>query len=250
MRRLVFQRFVGHLCLLPLGFLIILLLRFRGRYKLKHHRQLRKRFKEVVASGDPILICPNHLTLIDSVILLWAFGSIPWYLFHYRCFAWNVPAVENVKSKVSWRFITYISKCVLIDRSGGTEYRNLILADIRKCLRRGDIFMVFPEGTRSRSGLVQVDNVIYGVGRIIQGVPGIKVLCVYIRGDEQDRYSAFPKKGERIGIELEMIAPTSANKGLRAVRDYSRQVIGKLKEMEDRYHIRRGKEDAQFCKTG
>ena len=236
MRGLGFQRFIGHLCLLPLGFLIVLLLRFRGRYKLKHHRELRRRFKEIVASGDPILICPNHLTLIDSVILLWAFGSIPWYLFHYRSFSWNIPAVENVKTRLSWRIITYISKCVLIDRIGGAEHRNQIFSAIRQCLRRGDIFTVFPEGTRSRSGSVQVDDVAYGVGKIIQGVPGTKVLCVYMRGDRQDAYSAFPKNGERIDISLEVITPSSANKGLRAVRDYSRQVIEKLKEMEDRYH--------------
>jgi hypothetical protein len=61
-----------------------------------------------------------------------------------------------------------------------------------------------------------------------------------MRGDQQDAYSAFPKKGERFDISLEVITPSSANKGLRAVRDYSRQVIEKLKEMEDRYYSRIG----------
>jgi hypothetical protein len=239
MKRLAIQRVVGHFFLIPLGLSMIFLLRLRGGYQIKAHQEIRKRYNELVTGREPVIICPNHLTLIDSVILLWAFGSLPWYFLNYHNFAWNVPAAENAKSKLSWRFITFVSKCILIDRSGGPDHRNRILDEMCECLTRGDRVMLFPEGTRSRSGSIEVENVTYGVGRIIQRVPKSKVLCVYLRGENQERYSSFPAKGERFDVDLEVIQPTSSNTGLREVRDYSIQVIEKLQEMENRYRIER-----------
>ena len=100
--------------------------------------------------------------------------------------------------------------------------------------------MIFPEGTRSRTGRITVETVSYGIGKIIKELPGCDVLCVYLRGASQDSYSHFPVKGETFSIDLELMAPVTKFKGLRAVRDYSAQVISRMKQMENRYFAQIG----------
>jgi 1-acyl-sn-glycerol-3-phosphate acyltransferase len=234
-RQLKSQRLMGWLFVFPLGFLIIFLMRFTYRLKINNHRALRQKFRELSKSNRPMIICPNHLTMVDSVIILWAMASIPRYFLNYRLFAWNIPAIENFKSRLSWRIITYLSKCIAIDRSGDSEHIDEVLEKLRYLLRKGDLCMVFPEGTRSRTGQIDVENASYGIGRIIREIPNCDVLCVYLRGRKQENYSNFPAKGDTIDIEMELITPTTQSKGLRAVKDYSVQIISKLKQMEERH---------------
>ncbi len=232
---LTLQRFLGWMLLIPLGFLIVFLLRVRFGLKVKNHREIRRQFKEIVKQKRPILICPNHLTMVDSVVVLWALASIPYYLLHYRLFCWNIPAIENYADKPTWRIITYLSKCIPIDRAGSAEHIDSILDKIASLLVGGDLCMVFPEGTRSRTGRINSETAAYGIGKIIRKVPNCAVLCIYARGEKQETYSIFPHPRDTIHIEMELITPSSNAKGLRAIRDYSVQTIGKLKELEDRF---------------
>lgn len=229
------QRLVGWLCLLPIGGIIVGLMRWRAGYRVLKHREIRQQFRDIALSRQPLLVCSNHLTMIDSVILMWALASIGCYARNYRLFCWNLPAAENTKKKKSWRFITYISKCILVDRLGDAEHTNGILNTVCRLLQRGNLVMLFPEGTRSRSGRVDLESVTYGVGKILQEIPDCRVLCAYLRGEGQETYSDFPKRGEVFSVELEVIRPESSHSGLRGARDQSRQVIAKLKEMEDRH---------------
>ncbi|MBN8548208.1 MAG: 1-acyl-sn-glycerol-3-phosphate acyltransferase [Deltaproteobacteria bacterium] len=229
------QRFLGRLCLLPIGGIIIGLMRWRAGYRVLKHQEIRQQFRDIALSKQPLLVCSNHLTMIDSVILMWALASIGCYACNYRLFCWNLPAAENTKKKKSWRFVTYISKCILVDRLGDTEHTNSILDTVCGLLRRGDLVMLFPEGTRSRSGRVDLESVTYGVGKILQEIPDCQVLCAYLRGAGQETYSDFPKRNEVFSVELEVMKPESNHSGLRGARDQSRQVIAKLKEMEDRH---------------
>ena len=51
------------------GSFLIGLLRFVGRYKIQHIREVRKHFKQLKNSVEgTLLVCSNHLTLIDSLI--------------------------------------------------------------------------------------------------------------------------------------------------------------------------------------
>src|SRR5262245_4404307 len=56
---------------LGFGYEVVGIERLRARY-----RQLRNE------SDAPLLICANHLTMIDSAIIAWALGSPGWYLLH------------------------------------------------------------------------------------------------------------------------------------------------------------------------
>lgn len=234
------QRLLGWVFLLPLSALIIALLRWRGRYRILRRSEVRRQFQEIVRSRQSLLVCSNHLTLIDSIILIWALAPIARYVFNYRLFCWNLPAVENTRKHRSWSLITYLSKCILVDRLGDVEHTGAVLAKVCHLLRRGELVMLFPEGTRSRSGRVDPCAVTYGVGRILQKVPDCRVLCAYMRGRGQETYSDFPKRGETFELELEVMQPQTALGGLRGARDCSRQIVAKLKEMEDRYFAKRG----------
>jgi len=245
--KLRIQCLMGLLFIFPLCFLFILLMRVRYRLKIKDHSQVRERFKELVKTDRPLLICANHLTLVDSIILIWALAHPGWYFFNYRRFPWNLPAVENFSTKLGWRIAAYLGKCLPIDRAGSAEHHDLILEKTRYLLRRGDTCMIFPEGTRSRTGQIEVENVTYGIGKIIKGVPDCAVLCVYMRGEKQDTYTDFPEPGDSFEVNMEMIFPSSEKKGLREIKDYSVQVISKLRVIEENYfHSTRLQNDANL----
>jgi hypothetical protein len=51
------------------------------------------------------IICANHLTMIDSFIVDYAFFSLGQYIINYRKLPWNLPVVLSVQmhSHPSWR---------------------------------------------------------------------------------------------------------------------------------------------------
>lgn len=229
------QRILGWICMIPLSVLIVALLRWRRGYRIERHAEIRRQFREITERKQPLLVCANHLTLIDSVILIWAFASLWRYAIDYRLFCWNLPAIENARKHRSWRVITYLSKCLPIDRFGSAAHTGSVLAKICNLLRRGECAMLFPEGTRSRTGRIDLSAVTYGVGRILQEVPDCRVLCVYLRGKGQETFSNFPEPGEVFEIDLAVINPTSAHVGRRGARDLSHQIVEKLKAMEEQH---------------
>ena len=49
----------------------------------------RRAFRELADEDDPLLICANHLTMIDSALVAWALGSPGWYFLNFRRLAWS-----------------------------------------------------------------------------------------------------------------------------------------------------------------
>lgn len=237
---LTWQRRIGWLLFYPLSVISVLLIRYKYKFSIKSLDSIRQQFKELVKSKKPVLVCCNHLTLVDSVIIIWALASLKDYLLNYRLFCWNVPEIKNFCKKPTWRLFTYLGKCIPIDRDGTREHQDNVLEKVSSLIRIGDLCMVFPEGTRSRYGRVIPEDVTYGVGKIVRNVPGCQVLCMYLRGDRQETYSDFPKKGEDFYLKMEMITPTTKSNGLRAIRDYSVQIISKIKELEEEYFSLKG----------
>ncbi|MDH4263225.1 MAG: 1-acyl-sn-glycerol-3-phosphate acyltransferase [Spirochaetia bacterium] len=233
--KLFIQIVLGILAILPLGSAIVYVLRFKLQYKVRNLKEIRKTYRELTKSRQPILICPNHLTMIDSVILVWAFGSMSWYFFNYRKLTWNVPAVENFKNTRLRSIITYLSKCIPVDRKGSKEHHDHVLWRTIYLMKRLQVFTYFPEGGRSRTARIDTENIRYGVGKLAAEIPNLKVICVYMRGDGQKDYSEIPQKGETLNISFKVIYPKTEYTGLRAHRDLSTQIIMTLKDMEDEY---------------
>lgn len=98
--------------------------------------------------------------------------------------------------------------------------------------------MIFPEGTRSRSGRVNTEDFPYGVGRLFCNVPDCRVMTVYLRGAGQKTYSKFPRYGETFVVRAEEFTPKTGLKGLRAQRECAKQIVNRLSEMEKDYFKR------------
>ena len=233
---LVAQREIGRLTGLLWIPLTMALGRYGFRWRIEGVRETRREFRRLrKASSAPLLVCANHLTMLDSFLVAMALGG-PWYFIgHYASIPWNTPARENFAS-VSWmRILVYLIKCVPVSRGGDRRAIGNVLAKITWLLSIGEVALIFPEGGRSRTGRVDTEAVTYGVGRILRALPDCRVLCVYVRGDRQEGHTALPTRGDRFRVSLRSLEPKTTQRGLRGSLDISKQIISQLAEMERRY---------------
>jgi 1-acyl-sn-glycerol-3-phosphate acyltransferase len=251
-RSLAAQTFLGHLAFALVGPGAVFVMRRVRGHRIEGLDEARRVYQRAVATGRPTIICANHLTKYDSAFLLHAFGSTLDYLADFRLFAWNVPAVENFTRSLFWRSLVYLGKCIPIDRAGDAAHHKSVLDKITYLVARGDVAMIFPEGGRSRTGRVELESVTYGVGRILGALARPQVVCAYMRGEKQDTFSDSPAKGDVLHLRVEVIEPMSSHTGLRGARDLARQVIIKLREMEEKHLAETGSpaEGARMGETG
>lgn len=231
---------VDHVAFPFLAAFVVWWLRVRRRYRLAGLREVRRVFDEAARRGRPMLICANHLTMIDSLVIHRALSSVPRMMLDFRRFSWNVPAIENFAKNLGLRLATYLGKSIPIDRAGSAEHRREVVDKLTWLVEHGEICTIFPEGGRSRTGRVEVDAVTYGVGQILEKLKDPLVVCLYVRGDKQETWGEVPAKGDTIHVDASILEPRTTQTGLRAVRDLSRQVIVEIKRLEDRYFERRG----------
>ncbi len=88
----------------------------------------------------PAILCPNHISFIDSVFLML---SLPR----------NISFVGKAEYMDSWKtkFLFPAMGMIPIDRAGGDKSQRAL--DIaQNVLERGELFGIYPEGTRSRDG--------------------------------------------------------------------------------------------------
>jgi len=232
-RSLSLQRATGYL-LAPITLPVVAcLLRWGLGYRIENLGELRREFRRIRAhSQEPLVICANHLTMIDSAVLAWALASPLTFLLRFAWLPWNIPERANFANSFPMRCLVYVSKCLPIERGGKREELVAVMVRVAHLLREGEVCLIFPEGGRSRTGRVELDSTTYDVGRLIRSVPGCRVLCVYMRGEAQRAYSDIPVRGESFRLSLSEIEPKSDQSGLRASRDIARQVVQHLIEME------------------
>jgi 1-acyl-sn-glycerol-3-phosphate acyltransferase len=208
-------------------------MRFGLRWRIEGMAGARQRYRSLRRAGDgPLLVCANHLTLIDSALVAWALGSPGWFLVNYAALPWNVPERRNFTGSLVSRVLVYLMKCVPVTRGGDRREVAGVLARLVYLLERGEVVLVFPEGGRSRSGRVEVENATYGVGRMISDLGRCRVLCVYVRGEHQDGFSDLPPRDERFHVRLACVQPTSEQGGMRRARDLSQQIVRTLADLE------------------
>ena len=221
--------------------IVLLLLRFWLGLRVENQQQVRKAWREIWSKREgPLLLCANHLTKIDSALIALALASPFWYVRHFSALPWNVPERTHFASTWIQRILAYLLKCLPIVRGGDRSELADQLARFTFLLSRGEVGLIFPEGGRSRSGRVEVENAAYGVGRIVKSLPGCRVLCVYLRGEKQHDYSDLPARGDRLWVSLSSIEPKSDHAGLRGSRDVARQIAIRLAEMEGEYFAAHG----------
>jgi 1-acyl-sn-glycerol-3-phosphate acyltransferase len=205
-------------------------------YRVNGIERLRSQFRRIRReTRGPLLVCANHLTMIDSAIITWAFGSPGWYLLNFSAIPWNLPERRNFAYSPLSEILSYVMKCLPITRGGARAEVAEVLARFIYLLSRGEVGMVFPEGGRSRSGRVDVEVAVAGVGRIVAALPGCRVLCVYLRGTHQETFSTIPVRGEEFRMRLSTIEPRTRHAGVRGSHDIARQIVAKLAEMEEEH---------------
>jgi 1-acyl-sn-glycerol-3-phosphate acyltransferase len=214
---------------------VVAVMRFGFAWRLRGAAAARARYRTLHADRRPLLICANHLTMVDSALIAWALGSPLWYLRHFAAVPWNTPERRNFAGSWLQRALVWIMKCVPIERGGERAAVEHTLAQVTYLLARGERVLVFPEGGRSRSGRVDLAQTTYGVGRLVRALPGCRVLCVYLRGARQETFSDLPGRGDVFRVMTAVLEPTSPERGLRGERDTARQIVGTLAALEEHW---------------
>ena len=96
-------------------------------------------FDQLPTDG-PAILCPNHVSFLDSAFLML---TLPRRI----SFVGKAEYMDDWKTKHLFPALGMIP----IDRSGGDKSTGA-LAAAERVLRRGELFGIFPEGTRSRDG--------------------------------------------------------------------------------------------------
>jgi hypothetical protein len=235
------QSFVCWLLLLPFGGILVLLMRVCG-YSIENMREVRKQYREIWANKDkdtPLIICANHLTFIDSALIIWGLASNGWYLFNYKAFTWNLPAGDFFKKKLRYHLTLYLTKCIFIHRDGSNEHKNDVLRLCRYLLLQNNVVLIFPEGQRSRKGFFDPEKITAGVGKIIYSLEGARVLCIHLRSDKQNSFSNYPPRGSRFKMSMKVIEPVTEKRGKAAYNEIVGQIAGTIKQFENEYFASR-----------
>jgi hypothetical protein len=230
---LLLQREVGRL-LGPLWIpAAVALMRWRHGWRILDAGATRREFARLRReSSGPLLVCANHLTMVDSFLIALALGGPWWYVTHFSSLPWNTPERE-IFARTRWlRIATWLMKCILVSRGGDRREVGRSLERLVWVMSQGDVGLVFPEGGRSRTGRVDVTATTYGVGRVVKSLPGCRVLCVYLRGEGQQSFSDAPARDERFRVRLASLEPKSEHAGLRGSLEITRQILARLAALE------------------
>jgi len=142
-----------------------------------------------VPAEGPAILCPNHTSFIDSVFL-------PLVLPRRITYVGKAEYMDDWKTKHLFPAIGMIP----LDRGGGSASERALNAAVR-VLERGELFGIFPEGTRSRDGILHKGHT--GPARLALRT-GAPLVPVGLRGmrDIQPPDAKFPKPFKACSIHF------------------------------------------------
>jgi len=235
------QRIIACIAFPLLGSLVYLFMRWIMGYRIQHLREFRRRYHELIsASPGPVVICANHLTKIDSLIINWSLASVGSHLCSFRSYPWNLPERARYANNIFLRLVCYLGSCIPVDRGGDRDAVKNSLNKLIHLLKKDNTVTIFPEGQRSRTGQVDTTDFSYGVGRLVKAADNCKVVCIYLRGYHQEKHSSIPRWGERFYVDMAIIKPQSIHTGVRGTRDIATQIVHQLAHMEKTYFAASG----------
>lgn len=137
---------------------------------------------ENIPAEGPAILCPNHISFFDSVFTMAYAGR-------------QISFVGKAEYMDSWKtkYLFPALGMIPIDRAGGSKSEGALLA-AEQVLRRGELFGIYPEGTRSRDGMLYKGHT--GAARLALKV-GCPIIPVGIIGTReiQPPDTFFPKVG-------------------------------------------------------
>lgn len=125
---------------------------------------------ENIPAEGPAIICPNHISFFDSVFVMTFVGR-------------NISFVGKAEYMDSWKtkHLFPALGMIPIDRAGGGK-SDAALDAAEQVLRRGELFGIYPEGTRSRDGMLYKGHT--GAARLAMRV-GCPIIPVGIVGTRE-----------------------------------------------------------------
>ena len=134
--------------------------------------------RENFPKASPVIVTPNHVSFLDPIIVgIGAPQKLSYLardtLFRFRPFA----------KMLRWIHVSPIKR-----ETGDVNAFKLTLNK----LSQGEPILIFPEGTRSRDGNLQVPK--SGIG-FLQNASGVRILPCYVKGSMEawPKHSRFPK---------------------------------------------------------
>lgn len=176
----------------------------------------------------PAILCANHISFFDSALLALTLPR-------------NISFVGKAEYMDSWKtkYVFPAMGMIPIDRSGG-EKSNAALDTAREVLERGELFGIYPEGTRSRTGDLYKGRT--GAARLALAV-GCPIYPVGIVGTDeiQPPDARFPKPRRSCSITIgRPIAPERyAHRGADhlAWRSMTDEVMFEIREMTGQRYV-------------
>ena len=159
-------------------------------------RPLALRLWDIERSGyerlpvdGPAILCPNHISFLDSAFLMLTAPR-------------NISFVGKAEYLDDWKtkYLFPAMGMIPIDRSGGSKSQAALEA-AETVLRRGELFGIFPEGTRSRDGYLYKGRT--GAARLAMKI-GCPIFPVGIVGTDviQPPDAARPKLRKSCSITI------------------------------------------------
>jgi 1-acyl-sn-glycerol-3-phosphate acyltransferase len=178
----------------------------------------------------PAILCPNHISFLDSAFLML---SVPR----------NISFVGKAEYMRSWKtkYLFPVLGMIPIDRAGGSKSA-AALEIAAEVLRRGELFGIYPEGTRSRDGRLHKGRT--GAARLALEV-GVPVYPVGIVGTDriQPPDARVPKLFRSCSISVgRPVRPeryASMREPHRAYRAMTDEVMYEIRELSGQEYVDR-----------
>jgi 1-acyl-sn-glycerol-3-phosphate acyltransferase len=173
-------------------------------------------------TDGPAILCPNHVSFLDSAFLML---HVPRNI----SFVGKAEYMDSLTTKYLFPAMGMIP----IDRSGGSK--SLVALDMaERVLRRGELFGIFPEGTRSRDGFLYKGRT--GAARLAMKV-GCPIYPVGVIGTReiQPPDAKFPKLRLectiKVGRPIKMERYRDRTDRHRVLREITDEVMFEIHEL-------------------
>jgi len=184
-------------------------------------------FDQIPKNG-PAILCANHISFLDSVFLL-----------TYSPRNMSVVGKSEYMDSFKTRWLFTKIGMIPLDRSGGENATSAMLV-VENVLARGELFGIFPEGTRSRSGKLYKGRT--GAARLALKF-GCPVFPVGITGTSEIMApdTVLPKFGKRckikIGSPIEMQKYLSRADDPEALRELTDEIMAQIQVLTGQEYV-------------
>ncbi len=176
----------------------------------------------------PAILCPNHISFFDSGLLMMMVPR-------------NISFVGKAEYMDSWKtkFLFPALGMIPIDRTGGGSAADALEA-AERVLRRGELFGIFPEGTRSRDGTLRKGRT--GAARLAMRV-GCPIFPVGITGTDAIQppgaKAPLPFKSCKVSIGRPIRPERYATRGAEhlAWRSMTDEVMYEIRELTGQEYV-------------